>query len=97
MTPRLVVLIVAVWGFITAAGAAPCGAVESWADRRLTITDGRVVGSAGIKNTQGGGVLNSGSTLTLANDVLSNNEALGAPGGNGWGGVMRRSSTPGSR
>src|SRR5262249_22285258 len=42
---------------------------------RLTITDGRVIGGTG-----GGGILNTGSTLTLANDVLSNNQALGVPG-----------------
>src|SRR5262249_5131301 len=41
----------------------------------LTITDGRVVGAPG----QGGGILNVGSTLTLDHDVLSNNQALGAP------------------
>ncbi len=40
----------------------------------LTITDGRVVGA------DGGGILNVGSTLTLAHDVLSHNQALGAPG-----------------
>src|SRR5439155_6545223 len=41
----------------------------------LTITDGRVIGGTG-----GGGILNTGSTLILANDVLSNNQALGVPG-----------------
>jgi hypothetical protein len=41
----------------------------------LTITDGRAAGATG-----GGGILNVGSTLTLAHDVLSHNQALGAPG-----------------
>ena len=40
----------------------------------LTITDGRVVGE------DGGGILNVGSTLILARDVLSHKQALGAPG-----------------
>src|SRR6516164_9806958 len=48
----------------------------------LTITDGRV-GSG-----DGGGILNDSSTLSLANDVLSNNQALGAPGGPVNGGAI---------
>src|SRR5262249_11918615 len=38
----------------------------------LTITEGQVVGSDG----GGGGILNTGSTLALAHDVLSQNQAL---------------------
>src|SRR6516162_9725643 len=47
----------------------------------LTITAGLAVGADG-----GGGILNVGSTLTLADDVLSSNEALGGPGGRAQGG-----------
>jgi hypothetical protein len=39
----------------------------------LTITHGRTISSQG-----GGGILNTGSNLTLAGDVLSDNEALNA-------------------
>src|SRR5262249_11122025 len=39
----------------------------------LTITAGQVVGSDG----GGGGILNTGSTLVLAHDLLSHNQALG--------------------
>jgi hypothetical protein len=53
----------------------------------LTISDGRVVGGDG-----GGAVLNTGSTLALSQDVLSNNEALGASGGNALGGAVRNRS-----
>ena len=48
----------------------------------LTITDGRVVGD------KRGGILNVGSTLTLAHDVLSDNEALGATGSDPRGGAI---------
>src|SRR6516165_1685809 len=48
----------------------------------LTITDGMVVGD------RGGGILNVGSTLTLAHDVLSDNEALGATGSDPRGGAI---------
>jgi hypothetical protein len=46
----------------------------------LMITNGRVVGG------NGGGIWNVGSTLTLTHDVLSANEAVGAPGGVAEGG-----------
>jgi hypothetical protein len=49
----------------------------------LTITDGMVVGNDG-----GGGILNMGSTLTLANDVLSNNQVGSDPGGTAQGGAI---------
>src|SRR5262249_59920412 len=49
----------------------------------LTITDGMVVGNDG-----GGAILNTGSTLTLANDVLSNNEVLSDASGNAQGGAI---------
>src|SRR5439155_25287900 len=48
----------------------------------LTISDGRVVGGGG------GGIRNAGSTLALVHVVLSNNQALGAPGGAGQGGAI---------
>jgi len=51
---------------------------------RLTITNGRAVGTPG----SGGGILNDGSTLVLADVVLSNNQALGASGGTGRGGAV---------
>jgi len=38
----------------------------------LTITDGQILGAVG-----GAGILNDGSTLTLAHDVLSHNQAFG--------------------
>ncbi len=44
----------------------------------LTITNGLA--------TQGGGIENSASNLTLSGDVLSNNEAIGLPGGPSQGG-----------
>jgi len=44
----------------------------------LTITHGRADGSAPIIPSEGGGILNYGS-LTLANDVLLANQALGDP------------------
>jgi hypothetical protein len=47
----------------------------------LTITDGLAVGAPGT----GGGILNTGSNLTVANVVLSNNEAHGS----GMGGLAR--------
>jgi hypothetical protein len=51
----------------------------------LTITDGLAAGGPG----QGGGILNTGSNLTVAHDVLSNNEALGNSGnGNGAAGAI---------
>src|SRR5262245_30083971 len=49
----------------------------------LTIRDGLSVGS------DGGGILNVGSTLTLAHDVLSDNQARGAPNGPIQGGAVR--------
>ena len=42
----------------------------------MTITDGRSDGNSPVVASTGGGVLNQGS-LTLSNDVLSNNQALG--------------------
>jgi hypothetical protein len=46
----------------------------------LTISDGKVVGN-------GGGILNTGSTLILSDVLLSQNEAVATPGvGNGRGG-----------
>src|SRR5262245_49162422 len=50
----------------------------------LTIADGRTVGPP----RDGGGILNTGSTLSLAHVVLSNNQAVGAPGGQGRGGAI---------
>jgi hypothetical protein len=50
---------------------------------RLTIIDGLASGAPG----NGGGILNTGSQLTVANDVLSNNQALGVSG-NGTGGAI---------
>lgn len=49
----------------------------------LTITEGRAVGD-------GGGILNTGGTLTLDRVVLSNNQAVGvgAPAGRGSGGAV---------
>jgi hypothetical protein len=44
----------------------------------LTITDGLAAGGPG----KGGAILNTGGNLTLANDILSNNEALGNTVGN---------------
>src|SRR5262249_17487084 len=49
----------------------------------LTITQGMFVGNDG-----GGAIVNAGSSLTLANDVLSNNEALSDAGGNAQGGAI---------
>ena len=46
---------------------------------RLTITDGLANGNTLNSPSTGGGVLNQG-TLNLDNDVLSNNQAVGAPG-----------------
>jgi hypothetical protein len=48
----------------------------------LTITHGR----AGGAGNGGGGILNVGSTLTLVNDVLSDNQALGQ---SAYGGAIR--------
>src|SRR5262245_16011417 len=45
----------------------------------LTITDGLANGSSPVLASAGGGILNFGS-LTLANDVLSNNQAVGDAG-----------------
>jgi hypothetical protein len=50
----------------------------------LTITDGMMVGSPG----QGGGILNTGSQLTVTNDILTNNEALGVTDQAGQGGAI---------
>jgi hypothetical protein len=47
----------------------------------LTITNGQVVGD-------GGGILNTASTLTLDNVVLTDNQVVGAPGGPGRGGAI---------
>src|SRR5260370_15097869 len=49
----------------------------------LTISDGLVGGGDG-----GGGILNAGSILTLANDVLSNNQVVGDPGDTAQGGAI---------
>jgi hypothetical protein len=55
----------------------------------LTVTDGRVVGTTG-----GGGILNDGSTLTLAHDVLSHNQAFGVSTTNDFhgGAILSRSA-----
>jgi hypothetical protein len=45
----------------------------------LTITRGRAVG-ASASGGGGGGILNAGSTVTLSNDVLSDNVDLGGAG-----------------
>jgi hypothetical protein len=51
----------------------------------LTITNGLAVGGPGA----GGGIENIDSNLTVANAILSNNEALGSGGnGNGRGGAI---------
>ena len=42
----------------------------------MTITDGMANGSAPVRTSAGGGILNLGS-LTLTNDVVSNNQAVG--------------------
>jgi hypothetical protein len=44
----------------------------------MTITDGLANGSSPVLPSEGGGVLNQAS-LTLSNDVLSNNQAIGDP------------------
>jgi hypothetical protein len=54
----------------------------------LTITDGLALGAPG----NGGGINNTGGTLTLTHDVLSNNQAVGMPGQNGSGGALRNVS-----
>src|SRR5262245_32066555 len=48
----------------------------------LTLTDGKVLGA------NGGAIVNAGSSLTLARDVLSNNEALRDGGGPAQGGAV---------
>ena len=48
----------------------------------LTISDGLVGGDGG------GGILNAGSIVTLANDVLWNNQVVGDPGGTAQGGAI---------
>jgi hypothetical protein len=45
----------------------------------MTITDGLADGSSPVLASAGGGILNFGR-LTLANDILSNNQAVGAAG-----------------
>jgi hypothetical protein len=50
----------------------------------LTITNGMAIGNPG----DGGGILNDGSTLTVTNDVLSYNQAIGEPGQRGRGGAI---------
>src|SRR5262249_55871869 len=50
----------------------------------LTITEGMAVGAPG----DGGGILNTGGTLSLARVVLSNNQAVGTPGAAGRGGAI---------
>jgi hypothetical protein len=66
----------------------------------MTITDGLADGSSPGFISAGGGILNSGN-LTLANDVLSNNQAVGdaveiapglRPGGAVGGGIENRGS-----
>src|SRR5262249_61846482 len=49
----------------------------------LTIRNGRVLGGNG-----GGAIVNASSSLTLARDVLSNNQALGDTGGTAQGGAI---------
>jgi hypothetical protein len=44
----------------------------------MTITDGLANGSSPVLASTGGGILNFGS-LTLCNDILSNNQAIGDP------------------
>jgi hypothetical protein len=50
----------------------------------LTITDGLASGAL----AEGSGILNNGSTLTVANDILSNNEAITVAGGTSRGGAI---------
>jgi hypothetical protein len=58
----------------------------------LTITDGQVVGTFG-STVGGAAILNDGSTLTLAHDVLSHNEAFGGGGDNEFrGGAILNTS-----
>ncbi|HVK13538.1 MAG TPA: hypothetical protein VM597_32625, partial [Gemmataceae bacterium] len=51
----------------------------------LTITGGQAVGD-------GGGILNTASTLTLDRVVLTDNRVVGAPGGSGRGGAVANMS-----
>jgi CSLREA domain-containing protein len=64
----------------------------------LTIRDGRAVGAAGAP-ALGGGILNTSGTLTLDQDVLSDNQALGTagagPGANARGGAIANLSLAG--
>jgi hypothetical protein len=52
----------------------------------MTIADGLADGSAPVRASAGGGILNLGG-LTLASDVLSNNRAVGDPSTNALGRV----------
>src|SRR6516164_719793 len=58
----------------------------------LTITHGRAksAGGNGTSGAPGGGILNAGSTLTIANDILSYNEAVNADFADGGGAIGNR-------
>ena len=58
----------------------------------LTITHGRAksAGGNGTSGAPGGGILNAGSTLTIANDILSYNEAVNSDFGAGGGAIGNR-------
>ena len=64
-------------------------------NRVFNITEGQVVAIAGLTITHGqvngvdgGGILDAGSSLSLANDVLSYNQDLGNKGSSGGGGAI---------
>src|SRR5262249_43690518 len=58
----------------------------------LTITHGRAksAGGNGTTGGSGGGILNAGSTLTIANDILSYNEAVNSEFEAGGGAINNR-------
>ena len=63
-------------------------------NRVFNITEGQVVAIAGLTIThglangaEGGGILDAGSSLSLANDVLSYNQDLGNKGSSGGGAI----------
>src|SRR6516162_8353091 len=58
----------------------------------LTITHGRAKSAGGNGNSgaSGGGILNAGSTLTIANDILSYNEAVNSDFEDGGGAIGNR-------
>jgi hypothetical protein len=65
----------------------------------LTMTDGLANGSSPVLASNGGAILNNGN-LTLFNDVLSNNQAVGDPSitvfgkiGGAWGGGLANVGT----